>query len=151
MTAGEIVQPGEGHSRAAVLEQADNTGLERLSELTVFAIPLFRQGDLVQLVYLPMPAKEVPSESKSHVPQKLRDYAQKTQVGQDLLSGNHELFMRSTEAGTNLRAYMSLMCCARSSLPACGNSGVNGTRESDAGYMTWVSVRWRMLAPNLAC
>ena len=78
MTAGEIAQ--HDHSRAAVLQQADNTGLEKLSEVTVFAIPLFHQGDLVQLVYLPVPTKDVPSDGKSRVPQKLLDYAQKTQV-----------------------------------------------------------------------
>lgn len=100
MTAGELTQPDEaGHSRAAVLEQADSTGLERLSELTVFAIPLFRQGDLVQLVYLPVPTKKVPSETgKSHVPQKLRDYAQKTQVRQHLLSRVQEPLVVSAAA-----------------------------------------------------
>ena len=88
MTAGEIIQPGAQHdqSRAAVLQQADSTGLEKLSEVTVFAIPLFHQGDLVQLVYLPVPTKDVPSDSKSRVPQKLLGYAQKTQVRQSVAS-----------------------------------------------------------------
>ena len=82
MTAGGLTQPIKGeHSRAAVLAEADNSGLEKLSELTVFAIPLFHQGDLVQLVYLPLPKEDTPSQSgKSHVPQKIRDYAEKTQV-----------------------------------------------------------------------
>lgn len=85
MTAGELIDPPpqDQHSRAAVLEQADKTGLDKLSEVTIYAIPLFHQGDLVQLVYLPVPTKELPTDSsKSRVPQKLRDYAQKTQVGQ---------------------------------------------------------------------
>lgn len=83
MTAGEIDQPAQHeHSRAAVLKQADSTGVE-VSEMTVFAIPLFHQGDLVQLVYLPVPNREPPSESgKSRVPHKVMDYAQKTQVHQ---------------------------------------------------------------------
>lgn len=87
MTAGEIMQPEaqHDHSRTAVLQQADNTGLEKLSEVTVFAIPLFHQGDLVQLVYLPVPTKDVPSNGKSRVPQKLLDYAQKTQVCQSVI------------------------------------------------------------------
>lgn len=82
MTASEIDQPAHHeHSRAAILEQADNTGLEKLSEMEVFAIPLFHQGDMVQLVYLPVPPKHVPTEpGKSRVPQKLLDYTQKTQV-----------------------------------------------------------------------
>ena len=88
MTAGEMLQPTQHeHSRAAVLQQADNTGLEKLSEVTVFAIPLFHQGDLVQLVYLPVPTKDVPTDGKSRVPQKLLDYAQKTQVRQCLTCG----------------------------------------------------------------
>ena len=87
MTAGAIDETGpHEHSRAAVLKQADSTGLEKLSEMTVFAIPLFHQGDLVQLVYLPIPPKDSPNESgKSHVPQKLLDYAQKTQVHQGVM------------------------------------------------------------------
>ena len=82
MTAEGVVEPVQHeHTRAAVLEKADKTGLDKLSEVTVFAIPLFHQGDLVQLVYLPVPAPIVPGEpSKSKVPQKVRDYAQKAQV-----------------------------------------------------------------------
>lgn len=83
MTVSTVEEPvGNEHSRAAVLAKADETGLStKLSEVTVFAIPLFHQGDLVQLVYLPVAAKESSSEpGKSYVPQKLRDYAQKTQV-----------------------------------------------------------------------
>lgn len=88
MTAGEFVEPAQpADSRAAVLQQADKTGLESLSEVTIFAIPLFHQGDLVQLVYLPVPTKDVPSDGKSRVPQKLLDYAQKTQVRQDVTYG----------------------------------------------------------------
>ena len=89
MTAGEILQPSaqHDHSRTGVLQQADKTGLEKLSEVTVFAIPLFHQGDLVQLVYLPVPTKDVPSDGKSRVPQKLLDYAQKTQVFQSMDCG----------------------------------------------------------------
>ena len=82
MTANGFDEPAaDEHSRAAVLRKADDTGLSAKSEVTVFAIPLFHQGDLVQLVYLPVPAKETPSEpGKSYVPQKLRDYATKSQV-----------------------------------------------------------------------
>lgn len=89
MTASEFVEPAQpDNSRAAVLQQADKTGLATsLSEVTVFAIPLFHQGDLVQLVYLPVPTKDVPSDGKSRVPQKLLDYAQKTQVRQDVTYG----------------------------------------------------------------
>lgn len=88
MTAGEFVESAQpDNSRAAVLQQADKTGLEKLAEVTVFAIPLFHQGDLVQLVYLPVPTKDVPSDGKSRVPKKLLDYAQKTQVRQDVICG----------------------------------------------------------------
>ena len=89
MTAGDVDQQAaqHDHSRTAILQEADNTGLEKLSEVTVFAIPLFHQGDLVQLVYLPVPTKDVPSDGKSRVPQKLLDYAQKTQVRQSVKCG----------------------------------------------------------------
>ena len=82
MTAGGFDEPAQHDvSRAAVLAKAEGTGLSKVSEVTVFAIPLFHQGDLVQLVYLPVAAKETPSEpSKTYVPQKLRDYATKTQA-----------------------------------------------------------------------
>ena len=82
MTAADIDALDQAeHSRAAVLEHATQTGLDQLSEVSVFAIPLFHQGDLVQLVYLPLPSKAVSSvPTKSKVPQKVRDYAQKAQV-----------------------------------------------------------------------
>lgn len=82
MTAGGFDEPvQQQHSRAAVLAKAEDTGLSKVSEVTVFAIPLFHQGDLVQLVYLPIAAKEGAGEpSKSYVPQKVRDYASKTQA-----------------------------------------------------------------------
>lgn len=106
MTAGGFVEPAQAdNSRAAVLQQADKTGLEKLSEVTVFAIPLFHQGDLVQLVYLPVPTKDVPSDGKSRVPQKLMDYAQKTQVWQDITCG---AIAHCTELG-----YLSTECHIR--------------------------------------
>ena len=99
MTAGEIAQPGAEHdqSRAAALQQADSTGLEKVSEVTVFAIPLFHQGDLVQLVYLPVPTKDVPSDGKSRVPQKLLDYAQKTQVRQSVACRSVRSFLQARQ------------------------------------------------------
>ena len=90
MTASQFEESGQSEpSRAAVLAKADDTGLSKVSEVKVFAIPLFHQGDLVQLVYLPVPAKESAGEpGKSYVPQKLRDYATKTQVRQAEDAGN---------------------------------------------------------------
>lgn len=98
MTASDL-EVREEPSRAAVLAKADDTDFSKVSEVKVFAIPLFHQDDLVQLVYLPIAAQERPGEpSKSYVPQKLRGYATKAQASQvdTLMSRTAHTHLRST-------------------------------------------------------
>ena len=154
MTAEELVDPAQNeHTRAAVLEKADKTGLDKLSEVTVFAIPLFHQGDLVQLVYLPVPAQNLPGEpSKRKVPQKVRDYAQKAQVQEHACNG----FYRSTSA-PSMRAFgskarkVNLYRVCRPNLTVCGSSGARRRRVSGAECMTWDSAKLKMSAQSPAC
>lgn len=150
MTASGFEDPLQDEPlRQAVLAKADDTGLGKVSEVKVFAIPLFHQGDLVQLVYLPVPAKESTSEpSKSYVPQKLRDYATKTQVCRTVHSTSYVCLLAlpsRREMQASKDAGM-LFLRARSSSPACGNSGVKSRRVSGAEFMTWVNVKLRTSA-----